>query len=60
MIDNKKTVLTIGAYSIVRVQSYGFRCNTLSSEWEVMHNGECIGYYLRLKDAKKYIQSLTV
>jgi hypothetical protein len=60
MIDNKKTVLTIGAYSIVRVQSYGFRCNTLSSEWEVMHNGECIGNYIRLKDAKKYIQSLAV
>tara|TARA_R110002126_G_scaffold13144_6_gene57452 strand:- start:630 stop:812 length:183 start_codon:yes stop_codon:yes gene_type:complete len=59
MIDNKKTVLTVGAYSIVRIQSYGFRCNTLSSEWEVMQNGECIGHYIRLKDAKKYIQSLT-
>jgi hypothetical protein len=60
MIDNKKTVLTVGAYSIVRVQSYGFRCNTLSSEWEVMHEGKCIAYYIRLKDAKKYIQSLAV
>jgi len=60
MIDNKKTVLTVGAYSIVRIQSYGFRCNTLSSEWEVMHEGKCIAYCLRLKDAKKYIQSLAV
>ena len=60
MIGNKKTVLTIGAYSIVRIQSYGFRCNTLSSEWEVMHDGKCISRYIRLKDAKKYIKSLAV
>ena len=58
MIDNKKTVFTSGEYSIVRIQSYGFRCNTLSSDWEVMHNGQCIGNYLRLKDAKKFLQTV--
>jgi hypothetical protein len=59
MIDNKKTVFTsaTGKFTIVRIQSYGFRCNTLSSEWEVMQNGTCIGNFLRLKDAKKFFQS---
>ena len=60
MIDNKKTVFTsaTGEFTIVRVQSYGFRCNTLSSDWEVMQNGQCIGNYLRLKDAKKFLQTI--
>jgi hypothetical protein len=58
MIHNKKTVFTSGDFTIVRVQSYGFRCNTLSSEWEVIQNGERIGYHLRLKDAKKFLQTV--
>jgi hypothetical protein len=58
MSDNKKTVFTSGEYSIVRVQSYGFCCNTLSSDWDVMHNGQFISHFLRLKDAKKFLQTV--
>ena len=41
MIDNKKTVLTVGAYSIVRIQSYGFRCNTLKSKHHSTPKQKC-------------------
>jgi len=60
MIDNKKTVVTSGEFAIVRIQSYGFRCNTLSSSWEIVRNGEFIGSYFRLKDAKKAFQAITI
>ena len=58
MIDNKKTVFTSGEYSIVREQYYGFRCNTLSTDWQIMHNGKSVWNYLRLKDAKKSLQAM--
>jgi hypothetical protein len=60
MIDNIKTIFTSGTgeFTIVRTQAYGFRCNTLSSSWEIKRNGECIGTFIRLKDAKKYLQNV--
>jgi len=54
-MTNTKTVFTANEISIVRVQSYGFRCNTLSSDWEVHMNGVKVQNFLRLKDAKKAI-----
>lgn len=51
----RKTVFTQGNITIVRVQDYGFRCNTLSSSWEVHVDGQCRWTYIRLKDAKKSI-----
>jgi hypothetical protein len=58
MIENKKTVFTLSEYSIVRVEYvYGFRCNTWSS-WHVIYRGEFISYFLRLKNAKKFVQNL--
>ena len=29
-----------------------------ASDWDVMRNGQCIGHYLRLKDAKKFLQTV--
>ena len=58
MIDNKKTVFTNGEYRIVRNQYYGFRCNTLSSDWDVLYRGQFICHFFRLKNAKKFVQTL--
>ena len=50
---NRKTVFTQCNITIVRVQDYGFRCNTLSSSWEIHVDGKFRWSCLRLKDAKK-------
>lgn len=52
---NRKTVFTQGNISIVRVQEYGFRCNTLSSSWEIYINENYICCFTQLKFAKKAI-----
>jgi hypothetical protein len=52
---NRKTVFTQGNIIIVRVQDYGFRCNTLSSSWEIFVDGKFRWTFSRLKDAKKTI-----
>lgn len=54
-MTNRKTVFTANEISIVRVQSYGFNCNTLSSSWQVCMNAVVLGDYMRLKDAKAAI-----
>jgi hypothetical protein len=51
----RKTVFTQGNITIVRVQDYGFRCNTLSSSWEIFVDGKFCWTFARLKDAKKTI-----
>lgn len=55
---NRKTVFTKDQISIVRVQSYGFRCNTLSTSWEIYVDGNQTATCIRLKDAKKLIALL--
>lgn len=52
---NSKTVFTQGNITIVRIQDYGFRSNTLSSSWEIHVDGKFRWSFLRLKDAKKTI-----
>jgi hypothetical protein len=51
----RKIVFTQGNITIVRVQDYGFRCNTLSSSWEICVDGKFRWTFSRLKDAKKTI-----
>jgi hypothetical protein len=55
-------------YSIVREKYYGFRCNSLSTAWEVIeHCGvygdfskqKIISRHFRLSDAKTLIQTLS-
>ena len=55
MIANKKTVFTSGPFTVVRVKSWGFNCNSLYTSWEVLKDGKHVGDTLRLKDAKRYI-----
>ena len=52
---NRKTVFTQGNVTIIRIQDYGFRCNTLSSSWEIHVDGKFRWSCLRLKDAKKAV-----
>jgi len=52
-----KTVYESNGISIVRFKSYGFRCNTMTSEWQIKIGSEIVGNYLRLKDAKKAISN---
>lgn len=58
-MENPKTVFTDGNYSIVRVRSYGFGCNSLSTSWEIHLDGQFLASTLTLKDAKKLIKILT-
>lgn len=67
MVDERKVVLTVGKYSIIRERYYGFRCNSLSTVWEVVEHtkgvdGELtymtVARVYRLRDAKAKIQSL--
>lgn len=69
MVDERKVVLTVGKYSIIRERYYGFRCNSLSTAWEVVEdttvvNGEptymTVARLYRLRDAKAKLQALAV
>jgi hypothetical protein len=55
MTHSKKTVFTLGAYAIVRTRYWGFRCNSLSTIWEVTRDGQFVGQHLRLKNAKQAV-----
>jgi hypothetical protein len=58
MIVDKKTVYENGSVSIVKVSGYGFRCNTLSSSWDVFYDGKFYQHCIRLKDAKRIAKEL--
>ena len=67
MVDQRTVILTAGKYSIIRERYYGFRCNSLSTIWEVVENttgvnGEpthmVITRLYRLRDAKVFAQRL--
>ena len=66
MVDERKVVLTVGKYSIIRERYYGFRCNSLSTVWEVVEHtdfdGELtymtVARVYRLRDAKAKLQAL--
>lgn len=57
MTHSKTIVFTLGKFSIVRNRYWGFRCNSLSTIWEVMRDGQYAGQHLRLKDAKQAVMS---
>jgi hypothetical protein len=54
-MKNTKTVFTCGEWSIVRVESYGFRCNSLSVSWHIYRNDKFVSSALQLKKAKQLI-----
>lgn len=55
---SRKTVYEKSSVSIVRVSGYGFRCNTLSNNWEVFYDNKFYCNTFRLKDAKKIVMKL--
>jgi len=57
-MKDTKTVFTDGNYSIVRVRSYGFGCNSLSTSWEIHLDGQFLASALTLKAAKQLIKTL--
>jgi hypothetical protein len=73
MITERKIVKSaivngVCKYSIVREKYYGFRCNSLSTAWEVIeHCGvygnpsmeKVMSRHFRLVDAKEKIENLT-
>ena len=52
LIKNQKVVFDRRGIKIVREQGYGFRCNTLSTSWNVMRGDQPAGSYSTLKRAK--------
>ncbi len=54
-MSDKKTVFTQGAWTVVRTTYYGFRCNSLSVNWEIHFDGKWHANALRLKSAKEMI-----
>lgn len=69
MVDERTVVLTVGKYSIIRERYYGFRCNSLSTIWEVVENttgvngdpaNMVVARLYRLRDAKAKLQALAV
>jgi hypothetical protein len=62
MIDSKQVIQTVEAngvkFEIVRVRSYGFRCNSLETDWEIHKNGQLLCCRTRLRDAKKELAEL--
>ena len=57
-MENKKVVFDKCGIKIVREQSYGFRCNTLSSTWIVYKGDKYEGSFIRLKYAKAWVESI--
>jgi hypothetical protein len=55
-MTNTKTVFEKCGIKIVREQSYGFRCNTLSSTWVVYKGDKYEGSFIRLKYAKAWVE----
>jgi hypothetical protein len=49
---NEKVVFQVNIVKIVREQSYGFRCNSLSTNWYVYKGDNPVGSYSKLKYAK--------
>ncbi len=63
MIDMaiQTTVYEKGPYKIVKDQSYGWKSssNTLYTSWEIYEGDKLRGVFMRLKDAKAWVQGHT-
>lgn len=58
MIVSKKVVFTLGDIKIVREQGYGFRCNSLSTSWNVYKGDQPVGSYSTLIRARDQAERL--
>lgn len=57
MTQSEKTVFSCNGLDVVRVRYWGFRCNSLSTMWEIRRDGKWVGQSLRLKTAKEQVLS---
>ena len=53
-----KTIFEKNNVTIIREQSYGFRCNSLSTMWYVYADGKLSSSFSRLKKAKEWAENL--
>ena len=64
MIHSKQVTKTVEAnghrFDIVRVKYWGFRCNSLSTNWEIHKDGVSMSNHMFLRDAKEKLDQLTV
>lgn len=60
MTTHSKTIVhTEGAFTLVRVRYWGFRCNSLSTCWEICKDGARVAQWTRMRDAKRNLAELT-
>jgi len=63
MIHSKQVTKTIEAnghsFQVVRVKYWGWRCNSLSTSWEILKNGEVVARHTYLREAKADLAKLT-
>jgi hypothetical protein len=57
-MENTKTIFEKNRIKIIREQSYGFRCNSLSTMWYVYADEKFCGGYPKLKKAKEFVEQL--
>jgi hypothetical protein len=57
--QNTKVVYDKRGVKIVREQSYGWGCNSLSTMWYVYQGDEKSGGYIRLKRAKAWAEYIS-
>jgi len=59
MTHSETIIAREGEFSIVRVRYWGFRCNSLSTYWEIRKAGNSVAHWSRMRDAKKEFKQLT-
>ena len=63
MIHSKQVTKTVEAnghrFDIVRVKYWGFRCNSLSTSWELHKDGVLVSKHSLLREAKQTLAGLT-
>ena len=62
MIHSKQVTKTVEAngrrFEIVRVKYWGFRCNSLTTNWEIHRDGVRVSNHMFLRDAKESLAQL--
>ena len=59
MTHSETIIAREGAFTLVRVRYWGFRCNSLSTCWEIRKDGALVAHWTRMRDAKRNLSELT-
>jgi hypothetical protein len=60
MKHSETIVAREGAFALVRVRYWGFRCQSLSTCWEIHKDGARVAQWTRMRDAKRNLAELNV